>query len=153
MDLVANFIEVIMLRKILKNGKSICEEIRYEPTEFNINALDSWLKSAKVYSDENQLLISDLFYLEVRFGKWGGKMVHEMDMTGVEEFTPYNNRYLIYSLLLNYSKAERKTIILNLLEESLEGITKIPFNPKTWKDTVKRIIFYEHYKKLVQKIN
>lgn len=138
--------------KTFSNSISICEEIEYEPTELNINALDTWLKSAMDYSTENKLLISDLFYLEIRLGKWGSKMVHEMDLSGVEEFTPYNNRYLMYSLLLNYNEEDRKTITLNLLEQSLQGVTKIPFNPKTWKDTVKRIIFYEHYKKLVQKI-
>ena len=56
-------------------------------------------KSARTYVDKNNLLISDLFYLEVRLGKWGNKMVHEMDFASVEEFTPYNNRYLLFSLL------------------------------------------------------
>jgi len=118
----------------------------------HLKALDSWLKPAKDYSNKNKLLISDLFYLEIRLGKWGNKMAHEMDVSGVEEFTPYNNRHLMYSILLNYNEAERKTITLNLLEQSVKGITDIPFNPKTWKDTVKRIIFYEHYKKWIQKI-
>ena len=134
------------------NGLSICKTIEYEPSEININALNSWLKSVKEYSAENKLLISDLFYLEIRLGKWGSKMVHEMDISDVEEFSPYNNRYLMYSLLLNYNQEERKTITLNLLEQSLEGVTTIPFNPKTWKDTIKKIIFYEYYKKWIQRI-
>jgi len=58
----------------------------------------------------------------------------------------------MFSILLNYNKEERKTIILNLPKQSLEGIAKSPFNPKTWKDTVKRVIFYEHYKKWIHKI-
>jgi len=134
------------------NSKSICKAIEYEPNTLHLKALDSWLKPAKDYSNKNKLLISDLFYLEIRLGKWGNKMAHEMDVSGVEEFTPYNNRHLMYSILLNYNEAERKTITLNLLEQSVKGITDIPFNPKTWKDTVKRIIFYEHYKKWIQKI-
>jgi hypothetical protein len=135
-----------------KNIESICKTIEYEVNQSNTDAIDSWLKSARIYVDENNLLINDLFYLEVRLGKWGNKMVHEMDFASVEEFTPYNNRYLLFSLLLNYNADERKTIILNLLEQSLEGITDIPINPKTWKDTVKRIIFYKYYKQWIQKI-
>jgi hypothetical protein len=135
-----------------KNSKTICKAIEYEPSDLHLKALDEWLLSAKEFALNNGLLISDLFYLEVRLGKWGNKMAHEMDVTGVEEFTPYNNRHLMYSLLLNYNEAERKTITLNLLEQSLEGITDIPFNPKTWRDTVKRIIFYKYYKKWIQKI-
>lgn len=131
---------------------SICKAIEYEQIKLHLNAVDSWLEEAKVYADKNNILISDLFYLEVRLGKWGNKMVHEMDVSNVEEFTPYNNRNLMYSLLLNYNKDERKTITLNLLEESLDGVTKFPFNPNTWKDAVKKIIFYEHYKKWIQKI-
>ena len=134
-----------------KNIESICKTIEYELNQSNKDAIDSWLESARTYVDKNNLLISDLFYLEVRLGKWGNKMVHEMDFASVEEFTPYNNRYLLFSLLLNYNADERKTIILNLLEQSLEGITDIPINPKTWKDTVKRIIFYKYYKKWIQK--
>jgi len=135
-----------------KNSASICKTIEYEPCELNLNALDGWLYSARRYANENNLLVSDLFYLEVRLGKWGNKMAHEMDVSSVEEFTPYNNRYLMCSIILNYNKDERKTITLNLLEQSLEGITAIPFNPKTWKDTIKKIIFYEYYKKWIQRI-
>jgi hypothetical protein len=135
-----------------ENSNTICKALELEPNEYNLNAIDSWLSSARPFAKENGLLISDLFYLEVRLGKWGNKMVHEMDISGVEEFSPYNNRNLMYSILLNYNEEERKTITLNLLEQSLEGVTEIPFNPKTWKDTVKKIIFYEYYKKLIQKI-
>ena len=119
---------------------------------FHLKALAEWLLSAKDFASNNGLLISDLFYLEVRLGKWGNKMVHEMDISGVEEFTPYNNRHLMFSLLLNYNAAERKTITLNLLQQSVEGIANLPFNPKTWKDRVKKVIFYEYYKKKIQKI-
>lgn len=135
-----------------KNIESICKEIEYESNQLNKNAISYWLKNAGIYAKKNQLLVSDLFYLEVRLGKWGNKMVHELGIASVEEFTPYNNRYLMFSLLLNYNADERKTITLNLLEQSLEGITKIPINPKTWKDTVKRIIFYKYYKEWIQKI-
>jgi|GEM_PF-2498801 len=135
-----------------KDSYSICKVIELEPSAYNLSAIDSWFSNAKSYTTENGLLVSDLFYLEVRLGKWGNKMVHEMDVSGVEEFSPYNNRNLMYSILLNYNEEERKTITLNLLEQSLEGVTDIPFNPKTWKDTVKKIIFYEHYKKLIQRI-
>ena len=135
-----------------KSSNSICKAIEYEPNDFHLNALTEWLQSAKKYALENTLLLSDLFYLDIRMGKWGNKMVHELDFANIEEFTPYNNRYLMFSLLLNYNEAERKTITLDLLEQSAEGITHFPLNPKTWKDTVKKIIFYEHYKKWIQKI-
>jgi hypothetical protein len=58
----------------------------------------------------------------------------------------------MFSILLNYNAVERKTITLNLLQQSVEGITKLPFNPITWKDRVKKVIFYEFYKKQIQKI-
>lgn len=135
-----------------KNSTSICKTIELESSVYNLKAIDSWLSTARPFASENGLLVSDLFYLEVRLGKWGNRMVHEMDVSGVEEFSPYNNRNLMYSILLNYNEEERKTITVNLLEESLEGVTDIPFNPKTWKDTVKKIIFYEYYKKLIQRI-
>ena len=135
-----------------ENSTSICKIINYQSNEMNLNALNQWLSEAKAYVEANDLLISDLFYLEVRIGKWGNKMAHEMDVTAVEDFTPYNNRCLMYSLLLNYNKEELKAITLDLIEKNLEGISTIPFNPKTWKDTIKKIIFYEYYKKWIQRI-
>ena len=133
-------------------ANSICKATKIEPSKFNISAIDQWLETAKEYTKEHSLLISDLFYLEMKFGKWGSKMSHEIDFAAVENFTPYNNRHLAFSLLLYYNKGNHKTITLSLLEKSLEGITTIPFNPKTWKDTIKKIIFYEYYKKWIQRI-
>lgn len=135
-----------------KNSISICNEIEYEANTFHVKLLDSWLETAKTYAIKNDISLGYLFYLEMRMGKWGNKMVYEMDITNIEEFIPYNNRHLLFSILLNYNEEEHKTITLNLLEQSFEGITKIPINPKTWKDTVKKIIFYEYYKKWIQRI-
>ena len=135
-----------------KNSTAICKEIEFDPNALNLKLIDSWLDTAKTYANDNEISIGYLFYLEMRMGKWGNKMVYEMDMTNIEEFIPYNNRHLLFSILLNYNEEEHKTITLNLLEQSFEGITKIPINPKTWKDTLKSIIFYDYYKKWIQKI-
>lgn len=87
-------------------------------------------------------------------GKWASKMYHEADITPVDYYSPLNSRHLMYMAFLNIPATRRhkpaSILFKTLTEAMLPGATKIPFNPKTWRDYVKSIIPYQRIKKQVR---
>jgi len=125
--------------------------IEYEDIPIHTEAINEWLINVRSYAKEHNLRISDLFYHELRMGKWASKMYHESDMTAMEYFSPLNNRHIVYSILFNIPESKRHTTTCpfyrELMEAMLPNATKIPFNPKTWRDYIKDIIPYHLIKK------
>lgn len=92
-------------------------------------------------------------------GNWGATYPYEQDIA-IEEISPFNNRFLLLSLLFLPNKIRKKEnpifykkIIKNLWEDCLN----IPVNPilnnniyKELKNKVKNnVIFYKFYKSLL----
>ena len=131
--------------------KKILSAIEYEDLPIHTNAIKKWLTSAVPYAKEYNVPISDLFYHELRMGKWASKMYHESDMTAMDYFSPLNNRHIVYSILLNIPESKRHAstspFYRTLMEGMLPNATKIPFNPKTWRDHIKSMIPYNRIKK------
>lgn len=131
--------------------KKILAAIEHEDLPIHTDAIKKWLTSAMPYAKEYNVRISDLFYHELRMGKWASKMYHESDMTAMEYFSPLNNRHMVYSILLNIPESKRHAstspFYRTLMEGMLPDSTKIPFNPKTWRDHIKGMIPYHLIKK------
>jgi len=136
------------------NVSKIIKEVGVDNNKENNHAITEWVESAEPYAKLNNISLSDLFFLEIRTGLWASKTALELDFAEIEEFSPFNNRYFVYNLLKNTSAQERKSLKFynDLLEETYKGISEIPLNPKTWRDIVKKAIFYDAYKKWIHKI-
>lgn len=132
------------------SAEEIIKEVSVNKNKNNLEAILKWLKTIK----NNRLNKSDLFFLEIRTGLWANKTALELDFAELEEFSPFNNKYFVYSILDNTSIKQRKTLQFynDLLEQTHLEITSIPLNPKTWRDIIKKIIFYDNYKKWIHKI-
>ncbi|MFT5890766.1 MAG: hypothetical protein ACI9Y7_000864 [Dokdonia sp.] len=134
--------------------QEICKAIEYDHLPIHEKAIQDWLVSVSAYAKEYNLDISDLFYHELRMGKWASKMYHESDMTDVEYFSPLNNRHLIFSILRNIPTAQlhkpTSPFYRTLIKAMLPKAATIPFNPKTWRDHIKSMIPYDRIKKQVR---
>jgi hypothetical protein len=133
---------------------NIIKEVDVDCNNINKKAVSEWLESTTHYAKKYNINLSDLFFLEIRTGLWASKTSLELDYAELEEFSPFNNRYFIYSLLKNTTIDQRKSLRFykDLLEQTYSGITTISLNPDTWRDIIKKIVFYDSYKKWFHKI-
>ena len=134
--------------------QAICKEIEYDKLPIHKKALEKWLLKAKPYAEKYNIPLNDLFFQELRMGKWASKMYHEADITSVDYYSPLNSRHIMYMAFLNIPDTRRhmpsSILFKTLMEDMLPGTTKIPFNPKTWRDYVKSMIPYDRIKKQVR---
>lgn len=142
--------------KLFNTAQSICKAIDMPAHSYHLNAINKWLPDAKVYCEKYNINLSDLFFYEIRLGKWSSKVALEMDFTGVEEFSPFNNKLLAFSILFNIPETERlgnAFLFRKALTQSfLPDAFNIPTNPKIVKDYIKQIIGYKYYKRAIQKL-
>ena len=123
----------------------LLQSLLYKPFDYNVESLEQWISKSKNYREQYGLEIGDQFFIEVSMPKWGAKWTLEQDFSGVEELNPFSNRRLIYSILLNTELEERSgpnfKFVRELMETMTPNSTSIVFNPPTWKDRVKKIIY------------
>lgn len=134
--------------------EDLIKEIEYDNLPIHKKAIEKWLVEAKPYAKRYNIPLNDLFFQELRMGKWASKMYHEADITPVDYYSPLNCRQIMYMAFLNIPATRRHKpdsfLFKTLTEDMLPGATKIPFNPKTWRDYVKSVIPYQHIKKQVR---
>ena len=140
--------------EVFSSIEALCKAIEYDMLPIHKQALEKWLLEAKPYAEKYKIPLNDLFFQELRMGKWASKMYHEADITPVEYYSPLNSRHIMYMAFLNIPESQRHmpnaVLFKTVMEELLSGTTKIPFNPKTWRDYVKSIIPYQRIKKQVR---
>ncbi|WP_299678973.1 hypothetical protein [uncultured Dokdonia sp.] len=134
--------------------ETLCKAIEYDTLPIHKNALEQWLTEATPYAEKYKIPLNDLFFQELRMGKWASKMYHEADLTPVDYYSPLNSRHIMHMAFLHIPESQRHmpdaVLFKTVMEELLPGSTKIPFNPKTWRDYVKSIIPYQRIKKQVR---
>jgi hypothetical protein len=139
-EMIRNFRTADSFSSIEKTLKSLL----YKPYPYNVESLENWFAKSRHFREKYGLEIGDQFFIEVSMPKWGAKWTLEQDFTGVEELNPFNNKRLIYSILLNTKTDERMgpkyDFVRKLMEIMVPTSTKLPFNPPTWKDYVKKLI-------------
>jgi hypothetical protein len=128
----------------LQNPEKLFDSLKYTQHPYHIENFRRWLIEAKSVAIENEILISDLFTQEIAQGQLTARWAHEFDLSGWEEFNPFSQKKMIYSILKNIPYEKRISpdyqFHKNLLQSILSEITEIPFNPPTWKDKVKKLI-------------
>ncbi|CAI9430270.1 hypothetical protein MSHRCOH1_08715 [Candidatus Ornithobacterium hominis] len=145
------------------NEISILKTIKYDINKYNQEKTKEWLNSniQKYLEKESNsfLKISDLHHLEIRYGKHGSKGSHEHNFANINMISPFNNKYLQYSVLKSIDINSRKhpenkfhKIIINSLLPELENIPYNPYN-KNIKEKIaeKMFPFYKLYLSLKKK--
>jgi hypothetical protein len=79
--------------------KMLCTFAGYRLTnQFIQRAIQQWFLGAREFSKEYDIALNDLFYWEQRLGQWGSLYPQEQDIA-IDEFSPFNNRNLLLSVL------------------------------------------------------
>jgi len=128
----------------LESAEILFDSLGYTHHHFHIENFRKWLESAKKYISESEILISDLFTQEIAQGQLTARWSHEFDLSDCEEFNPFNQKKMIYSIIKNIPYNQRIAsdyfFQKKLMENSIKGITQTSFNPPTWKDRLKKLI-------------
>lgn len=110
---------------------------------YHLESFKDWLQKAKIYAKEHEILISDLFTQEIAQGQLTARWAHEFDLSGCEEFNPFNHKDMIFTILKNIPFQDRVSpnyiFQKKLMENVVQGISDIPFNPPTWKNYAKKL--------------
>lgn len=128
-------------------GKILAKISNYADNSYVEKQLDKWLNEIP---EESNINVWDMFYWENRMGNWGAMYPAEQDIA-MEEFSPYNNRKLL-TTLLGVDKKYRippnykiyKKIIADLWSDTL----KEPINPLNLKSQTKQIVKMSYIKSL-----
>jgi len=106
--------------------------------------IENWYRETSHYAEKYNISLLDLFYWEQRIGQWHALYQYEQDVA-IEEFSPFNNKSLLLSILqIDPEKRMKsncifcKEIILELLPEALDE----PLNPIFGLNLKRRIIVY-----------
>jgi len=109
--------------------------------------LAQWYSEAIAICKNHGISVLDLFYWEQRMGNWGALYPFEQDIA-IEEFSPFNNRNLLLSLLkVEKSRRQRPNfkffgdLILSMWPEVLcQPINPVWGAKRRFKSTAKRIL-------------
>ena len=104
------------------------------------NEMDQWYKEALPYAKENNLNILEIFYWEQRMGHWGALYPYEQDVA-MEEFSPFNNKDFLLTLLLLDVKQRRSNCLIceALIKKMWPQLMREPINPISGLSLKKRI--------------
>ena len=115
---------------------------KWKNTDFIRNELSQWLLEIKDANANKGYDLLDLFYWEHRMGGWQSQSQLEWDIVQ-EEFTPFNNRALLGTMLAVDASYRREPdyiffekLIQNLWKETLLE----PINPKLGMEKVKYVL-------------
>src|SRR5207237_1204273 len=72
--------------------------MNYSNLPYVSNQLDFWIKNVRDLFTDYGLNIFDMLYWEQRMSNWGALFPAEQDIA-LDQFSPYNNRLLITSML------------------------------------------------------
>lgn len=121
-------------------------------------SIEEWYYETKEWAEKHDIDIMDLFYWEQRMGNWGALYALEQDIA-IEEFFPFSNRLLLFSLL-SAPSSERMgpnhILLKELMNEMWSETLNFKFNPivgLSLKQRLNKIIMenpklYNIYKKI-----
>jgi len=129
-------------------GENIAElgYFRYGGLSYVTTHLDKWIDDINELCKKNNLNIYDMLYWEQRMGNWGAQYPSEQDIS-IEQFSPFNNRLLLTTLLSvdeKYRKDPNYILHYKVIEKLwpetlLEPIGKTGFR-RTVKLKIKHVI-------------
>jgi hypothetical protein len=80
------------------SGETLAALVGYRGLAYPTRECSKWLKESQFVARECNISVLDLFYWEQRVGNWGALGPAETDIS-VEEFSPFNCRSLLMTLL------------------------------------------------------
>jgi len=101
---------------------------------FIMEYLENWMNSVKEMCKEYNVDILDLWYMELFMGAWMAQGQLEWDIIH-EEFTPYNYRPLIETMLgvpIKYRLHHKPVLYQKILKHLWPELLYWPINPPSW---------------------
>ena len=131
--------------KITGENLAKVECIDYGGLRYAEDQLDIWINQIKESCQEMKLSIYDMLYWEQRMGNWGAQYPAEQDIS-IEQFSPFNNRLLLTTLLSVDEKFRRYPdyiLFYNIMEKLWPETLKVPLGMYGFKsNTLNNIKFY-----------
>jgi hypothetical protein len=121
--------------------------------------LDKWINENSELFKESKLNIYDMFYWEQRMGNWGAQFPAELDIS-IEQFSPFNNRLLITTMLSVDEKFRvfpKYTLYYQIIRKLWEETLQQPIGVESFKNKIKHhikhIVIHFFAKRLFRNIN
>jgi hypothetical protein len=114
--------------------------LHWHNSKYAVKEISQWLESSINHSKKYNINIEKLFYWEIRFGSWGPIFNSELDIA-VEEFSPYNCRNLINTMLsipFHYRTKPNVTIYSKIISNLWPELFNVPINPNTYNILIKK---------------
>jgi hypothetical protein len=102
--------------------------------DFILEYLDIWMKDAQKICESFNVDIIDLFYMEILMGGWQAQWQLEWNIIQ-EEFTPYNYRPLIETMLgvpIKYRLHDKPILYQEIIKQLWPELLYWPCNPPSW---------------------
>ena len=133
------------------DGKTLAKFSKYNDIPYVIDAFDKTLADTRPAAANSNISLFDLLYWEQRMGNWGSMYPAEQDIA-IEEFSPFNNRKLLITLLSvdrKYRMPPSYTLFKKLTEALWPETLEDPVNPqplKAWlREEVKKMYYRIFY--------
>jgi hypothetical protein len=120
------------------NAINLARLLHWHNSKHAVKEIRKWLEHSINYSKKYNINIEKLFYWEIRFGSWGPMFNSELDIA-VEEFSPYNCRNLISTMLsvpMHYRTKPNVTIYSKIISNLWPELLNIPINPNSYNNPV-----------------
>ena len=112
--------------------------------DFFKSEIEEWYSKTIDFVDSYNLQILDLFYWEQRLGNWHALFDYEQDIA-IEEFTPFNNKDLLLSILQLAPELRQKYnpwICIEIMKKLWPEVLSEPFNPILGLNPKRRMLVY-----------
>jgi len=116
----------------------------YRGIKYVENRLDEWINGIGELCKDNNLNIYDVLYWEQRMGNWGALYPAEQDIS-IDQFSPYNNRLLLTTLLsvdVKYRIFPKYTLYYKIIEKLWKETLQQPVGVLGFKKRIKTTIKY-----------
>ena len=133
------------------DGRALARISKYNDIPYVIDAFAKTLADTAPAAGSSNISLFDLLYWEQRMGNWGAMYPAEQDIA-IEEFSPFNNRKLLITLLSvdrKYRMPPSYTLFRKLTDALWPEALNEPVNPqntKAWlREEVKRLYYRFFY--------
>jgi len=119
-------------------AEKLAKRLLMRDPEFLHDEIGEWIDDAQDAISKGYLCL-DLAYWEIRMGRWGALYPAEQDIA-VDEFSPFNNRFFIRTMLgLPYKSrcAPKFKFYRQIIKELWPEVLNEPFNPEPFKQALR----------------
>ncbi len=142
------------------HGYFLARTLKYKDSFYAAQQCQKWLKDTLPVAEKYGVDIMTLLLWEQLLGNWGAVGNSESDIA-IDEFDPYNSRYL-YEIMLGvdskYRKSYQSKLFIEMIRNMWPELLKFPFNPsKKFYDRIRnwliKLGIFEPIRNLIYKID